>query len=143
MDRELTNQRNQAQINKDNIRKNDKRVDHDYKFGDKYMSTNNATCKYETPYNRKFVITQCWTNGMVTLQFSAINNWHNILCIKQYTPDKMLKILTHIHVVAGKDYEVRRPYKIKARMGVAIDIMLRSHLGEAVVTKPSHPPPPL
>ena len=37
------------QINKDNIGKNNKRVDHDYKVEDKVMLANNAACKYETP----------------------------------------------------------------------------------------------
>ena len=55
------------QINKDNIRKNNKRVDHYYKVGDKAMLTNNAAYKYETPYKGPFVITQCCTNGTVTL----------------------------------------------------------------------------
>ena len=38
------------------------------KFGDKFMLTNNDEYKYETPYNASFVITQCWTNGTVTLE---------------------------------------------------------------------------
>ena len=37
------------QINKDNIRKNNKTFDHDYKVGDKVMLANNAAYKYETP----------------------------------------------------------------------------------------------
>ena len=48
------------QINKDNIRENNKIVDHDYKFRYKILITNNAAYKYETPYNGPFVITQCW-----------------------------------------------------------------------------------
>ena len=35
------------------------------------MLTNNAAYKYETPYTGIFVITQCWTNGTVTLQYGA------------------------------------------------------------------------
>ena len=38
----------QTQINKDNIRKNNKRVDHEYKVGDKIMLNNHAAYKYET-----------------------------------------------------------------------------------------------
>ena len=44
----------QAQIKKDNIRKNSKIVDHHYKVGDKFMITDNAAFKYETPYNVQF-----------------------------------------------------------------------------------------
>ena len=54
------------QINKHNIPKNNKIVDHDYKVRDKVMLANNALYKYEAPYKIPFVITQCWTNGTVT-----------------------------------------------------------------------------
>ena len=37
------------QINKDNIRENRKKVDHDYKVGDKLMLNDVAAYKYETP----------------------------------------------------------------------------------------------
>ena len=40
--REVTININQAQIIKDNIHKNSKRVDHEYKVGDKVMLDNNA-----------------------------------------------------------------------------------------------------
>ena len=39
---ELARHQKQAQINKDNIRKNRKWVEHDYKVGDKVMLNNNA-----------------------------------------------------------------------------------------------------
>ena len=42
VDQELTRHQKQTQINKDNIRKNRKRVEHDYKVGDKFMLNNNA-----------------------------------------------------------------------------------------------------
>ena len=87
MDSELICQQKQAQINKDNIRKNINRVDHDYKVGDKVMLNNSAAYKYETPYKGPFVITQCWTNGMVTIQCDAIKIRHNIHRIKPYTSD--------------------------------------------------------
>ena len=54
-------------MNKDNIRENNKRVDHDYKVGDKVMINNHYVCKYETPYKGPYVKTKCWTNGTVTL----------------------------------------------------------------------------
>ena len=37
-------------INKNNIRENNKRVDHNYKFGDKFILTHNDEYKYEMPY---------------------------------------------------------------------------------------------
>ena len=63
----LVRQQNQMQINKNNIRKNRKRIDHNYKVGNKFMLTNNYAYKYETPYNVPVLITQCWTNITVTL----------------------------------------------------------------------------
>ena len=41
-DRELTRHQKQTKINKDNIRKNRKLVEHDYRDGDKVMLNNNA-----------------------------------------------------------------------------------------------------
>ena len=38
----LISQRNQTQINEDNIRENIKRVEHNYKVGDKVMLNNNT-----------------------------------------------------------------------------------------------------
>ena len=68
MDQELIRQQKQTQINKDNIRENIKRVDHDYKLRDEFMLNNNAAYKYENPYKVPFVINQCWTNCTVTLK---------------------------------------------------------------------------
>ena len=48
------------------------------------MHTNKAAYKYETLYNGPFVITQCWTNCMVTLQCGPIQIRHNIRWIKPY-----------------------------------------------------------
>ena len=58
----------QAQINKENARKNKHRVDYDYKVEDKFMLTKHTAYKYETPYKGPFMITKCSTNGMVNLQ---------------------------------------------------------------------------
>ena len=35
------------------------------------MLDNYDVLKYEAPYKGPFVITQCWKNGMVKVQFSA------------------------------------------------------------------------
>ena len=56
-DWEVIRQQNQSQINKDNIPKNSKRFDHNYKAGDKVISTNNSAYKYEAPYNCPILIT--------------------------------------------------------------------------------------
>ena len=50
MDWRLIRHQNQTQINKDNIHKNIKIVDHDYKVGDKFMLDNHTAYKYETPF---------------------------------------------------------------------------------------------
>ena len=55
------------QINKDNIRKNRNRVDHDYKVVDKVMINNYAAYRYETPYKIPFMKKWCWTNVMDTI----------------------------------------------------------------------------
>ena len=55
------------------------------------MLNNSAAYKYETPYKGPFVITQCWTNGTITLQCDAIKIRHNIHQIKPYTSDKNVK----------------------------------------------------
>ena len=46
VDWELICQQNKTQINKDNIRENRKRVDHDYKVIEKVMISNNSAYKY-------------------------------------------------------------------------------------------------
>ena len=52
------------------------------------------------------MITQCWTNGTVTLQCGAIEIRHNIRCIKPYTfdtnveditPKKICDVITYDH----------------------------------------------
>ena len=58
------------------------------------MLTNNAAYKYETPNNGLFVITQCCTNGMVTLQCGPIQLRHNIRRIKPYISDTNVEDIT-------------------------------------------------
>ena len=59
VDWELICQQKQTQINKDNIRENRNRVDHDYNAGDKVILNNHAAKKSELPYEGQFVIMQC------------------------------------------------------------------------------------
>ena len=84
VDWELIRQQNQMWINKYNIFENNKIVDHDYIVGDKVMLNNHSIYIYETPYNGLFFITQCWTNGTITLHCGAIPIWHNIYHIKPH-----------------------------------------------------------
>ena len=59
------------QINRDNARENKHRVDYDYEVGDKVVLLNHTAYKYKTPYKGPFVITQCFTNATVKLQYGA------------------------------------------------------------------------
>ena len=58
------------------------------------MLNNNTTYKYETMQNSPFAITQCWTNGMVTLQYGAIKIEYNIRRIQPYTYDTNIEDIT-------------------------------------------------
>ena len=87
VDWDLIRQKKQTQTNKDNIRKNRNRVDHDYNDGDKVMLTNHTEYKYETPFKGPFAITLCFTNGMVSLQYGATKNTYNIHRMNSYKSD--------------------------------------------------------
>ena len=93
MDQESILQRKQTKINKYNIPQNSKRVDQNYKVGDKVMLTNNDAFKYETPYNTPFVITKCWTNGTVTLRYGTIKISHTTHHIKPYKSDTKIEYI--------------------------------------------------
>ena len=80
-------------------------VDYDYKVGDKFMLTNKYSYKYEPPYNGTFVITQCWTNGTVTLQYGVIQIKHNIRFIKPYTFDTNVEDITPKNMCDGITYD--------------------------------------
>ena len=51
------------------------------------MLTNHTSNKYEIPYNRPFVIRQCFTNGMVKLKCGTTQIMYNISRIKPYKSD--------------------------------------------------------
>ena len=86
-DWELICHQNHTQINKYNIHKNNKRVDHEYKVRDKFILDNHAAYKYETPYKGPFVTTQCWTAGTFILQCVETKIRYNICRIKLHTSD--------------------------------------------------------
>ena len=81
------------QINEDDIRENNKRVDNDNKVGDKVMLDNHAAYKYKTPFKGPFLITQCWNNGTVVLQCSAKKIRYNLLHIKSYTSETNIEYI--------------------------------------------------
>ena len=87
LDLELIRQWMKTQINKYNIRKNIKWVDHVYSVGDKFMLNNRVAYKYEIMYKVPFGITHWWTNWTVTLQYGSIKIRYNICCIKPYKSD--------------------------------------------------------
>ena len=84
---ESIRQKKQTQINKDNIRKNINRVDHDYNSEDKVVLNNQTVYKCENPYKGKFVITRWFTNGAVNLQYGPTISRYNIRDTKPYTSD--------------------------------------------------------
>ena len=51
------------------------------------MLTNHTAYKYETPYKVPFVITQCFTNGTINLQYGATQIKYNIRRTKPYKLD--------------------------------------------------------
>ena len=57
------------------------------------MLTNQNEYKYETPYKCPFVITQCFTNGTVTLQCGAIKLSKIYVALSHIKPILKLKIL--------------------------------------------------
>ena len=87
VDQELILQQKQTEINKDNIRENRHRVDHNYKVGDNFMINKYTAYKYQTPYTGPFVITQFFTNRKVMLKNGATQITYNIRRIKIYKSD--------------------------------------------------------
>ena len=87
-------QKKLSQINKDNIRKNRNRVDHNYKVGSKVMLNNHAVYKYETPYKGPFVIIRCCTNVTVSLKIGTTEIRYNISHIKPYKYDNKVEDFT-------------------------------------------------
>ena len=87
VDWELIRKQKQTKINRDNACKNKHTVDYDYKVGDKVILLNHTAYKYETPYSGTFLITKCFTNGTVMLQYGTVQMTYNIRCIKPYKSD--------------------------------------------------------
>ena len=75
------------QINRDTTQEYKYRVDYEYKVKYKVIITNHTEYKYETPYKGTFLITQCFTNGTVNLQYCATQITYNICCINPSKSD--------------------------------------------------------
>ena len=89
-------------MNKENIHKNIKRVDHDYKVDDKVMLYNNYDFKYEVTHKGQFDINQCWTNVTITLECGEIQIRYNILHIKQYSYDTNIEYIINVEKYAWR-----------------------------------------
>ena len=55
------------------------------------MFTKHTEYRYGMPYTVPFVITQCLTNGTVTLQCGEIEIRYNIRCMNPYKSDTKVK----------------------------------------------------
>ena len=58
------------------------------------MLNDHAANRYETPYKGLFLITKCWNNGTVSLQYGATKNRYNICHIKPYKYDANIEDIT-------------------------------------------------
>ena len=85
--------KNKTHVNKDNIRKNSKRLYHEYKVGDKVIPNHSYDFKYRTLYKGSFDITQCCTNSTVTLKCGVIKIRYIICHIKPYISDAHLEYI--------------------------------------------------
>ena len=101
MDWELIRQKKQKQNNRDNTRENKHIVYYDYKVIDKVMLTNHTQYKNETLYKVPFVITQCFTNGMVNLQYVATQIKHNIRRINPYKSGTKVEYFDSMNISDG------------------------------------------
>ena len=95
---EFIRQKNQAQINKDNIQENRNQVDHDYNVLNKVMLTNHVAYKYETPYKGPFLKTRYFNNRTVNLKYGPIQIRHNIHRIKPYKYDTKIETINSKHM---------------------------------------------
>ena len=77
-------QREQAQIDKDVIRENTTRIDHNYRVGDKLMILTKSAYKYEALFRGPYEIVPTWTNVTATLQTGAVTTEINIRNIRPY-----------------------------------------------------------
>lgn len=71
--------RKQKDIEKSNSRENQKRIDFDYKVGQKvFVTSNDIKCKLDNPKEGPYLITDCYTNGTLRIQKGHVNERINI-----------------------------------------------------------------
>ena len=70
------------------------------------MLTNYTAYKYETPYKVPFVITQCFTNGTITLQCGATQVKYNMRRIKPYKLDTKVEYYSSKICITMSTYEI-------------------------------------
>jgi hypothetical protein len=72
-------ERKQAQVDKDNLRENKKRIDYDYQIGSQvYVTVTDIKRKLDAPKTGPFPITEVFTNGTVRIQKGNVNERINI-----------------------------------------------------------------
>ena len=78
--------RKQARIASNNQRENAKRIEHDWKVGDKALLENDKSNprKYEQPRDGPFIVRQVHCNGTVTIQRGPVLDRLNIRRVKPY-----------------------------------------------------------
>ena len=62
------------------------------------MLINHTAYKYDMSYKGPFLITQCFTNGMLMLQYGATDIRYNIRRIKPYNPDTKVEVFDSINM---------------------------------------------
>ena len=78
--------RRQEQVDKDCEKNNRRRIDYDYRVGQKVLLTKDGTIlrKAEDPYEGPYVITDVYTNGTVRIQRGTLNERLNIRRLHPY-----------------------------------------------------------
>ena len=71
------------------------------------MLNNQNSIKYETPYKGPFLITQCCTNGTVTIQYCATKIRYNIRWIKPYKYDTNVGDITTETFMTMSTYDIQ------------------------------------
>ena len=96
-------------MNKYNIHKSIKAVDHHYKVRDKFKVNNNSTFKYETQYKEPFDITHFWNNDMTALQRGAKNKLGQIYVA-----------LKHMHLIQTLRVLFLRTTMMKSNLNIPV-----------------------
>ena len=78
--------RRQEQVDKDCEKNNRRRIDYDYRVGQKVLLIKDGTIlrKAEDPYEGPYVITDVYTNGTVRIQRGTLNERLNIRRLHPY-----------------------------------------------------------